>query len=493
MAAKEGASVHANNQVQSGGRSGGQGQLLTSCGQGYNPRFIPGFSPGYSDKGGHGGYGHGSHDRRGGGGNYGGRGGRGVHDNFDNNFYGSHGGYHGCYHGRGHAGGQFPSRGRGAAGWKVGPDHQQELLQEMLVGGTVPPRQLGHVLTDCTTIIHCGMCDSDNHVTKACPYQKGAKPTTIPCGFAVVGLGFYYIPYNGKEKAPRENKVTVVKVTKGSMTMANVIAELDRLLPNYKGTWIVEEKGPNRFATTFPSSEDLKWMVLWGPVVTKNVEAVMEIEESGDKNIYKYEIPKVWIQFRGLPKDFLEFPIIWAMRSILGSTQMVDMKFTNEHNTARLKVAVLALELIPEWVDVVIGDYEENVVDPVPINMGINPKVDEDNDGNVGEKKGEFNNENTNGNDNITGSKDGINGKATPSMGSSHSGAEPWKAEVMPVCGVVKKGVCQQQEKPKNLTTNAYVMPTRSSKRNAVANDEDSVEKATKLKAKKNLDVTQNK
>ena len=80
-------------------------------------------------------------------------------------------------------------------------------------------------------------------------------------------------------------------------------------------------------------------MVLWGPVVAKNVDAIMEIQESGDKNIYKYEIPKVWVQFRDLPKDLLEFLIIWAVGSILGSTRMLDMQFSNAHNMARLKVA----------------------------------------------------------------------------------------------------------------------------------------------------------
>ena len=104
-------------------------------------------------------------------------------------------------------------------------------------------------------------------------------------------------------------------------------------------TWIVEEKDPNSFITTFPSSEELQQMVLWGPVVAKNVDAIMEIQESGDKNIYKYEIPKVWVQFRDLPKDLLEFLIIWAVGSILGSTRMLDMQFSNAHNMARLKVA----------------------------------------------------------------------------------------------------------------------------------------------------------
>jgi hypothetical protein len=30
----------------------------------------------------------------------------------------------------------------------------------------------------------------------------------------VEGLGFYYIPYNGKEKTPSETKAAVVKVKK---------------------------------------------------------------------------------------------------------------------------------------------------------------------------------------------------------------------------------------------------------------------------------------
>ena len=54
-------------------------------------------------------------------------------------------------------------------------------------------------------------------------------------------------------------------VTKGSMTAAQVVVELDRLLPSYKGAWIVEEKGQNMFTTMFPSSDELHRMVLWGP------------------------------------------------------------------------------------------------------------------------------------------------------------------------------------------------------------------------------------
>ena len=36
----------------------------------------------------------------------------------------------------------------------------------------------------------------------------------------------------------------------------------------------------------------------------------MTISEKKDAEVYKYEIPKVWVQFRGLPSDLRNFPII---------------------------------------------------------------------------------------------------------------------------------------------------------------------------------------
>jgi hypothetical protein len=208
-------------------------------------------------------------------------------------------------------------------------------------------------------------------------------------------LGFYYIPFEGKQQVKSDNRLAVVKVTKGSMTAAQVVVELDRLLPSYKGSWVVEEKGQDMFTTTFPSSDELHRMVLWDPVVAKNVEATMEIEETMDKDIYRYEIPKAWVQFRGLPKELLEFPIIWAVGCMLGATRMVDMKFTNEHNLARLKVALLDPDLIPNLVNVLIGDYvyelqfrvenEGDENNPMPIDMDIDPAGhgSEDNGGNL--------------------------------------------------------------------------------------------------------------
>ena len=49
-----------------------------------------------------------------------------------------------------------------------------------------------------------------------------------------------------------------------------------------------------------------------------------------------YEIPKTWVQFQGFFDDFLEFPITWAVASILRVTHNVDMKITKEHKYGRI-------------------------------------------------------------------------------------------------------------------------------------------------------------
>jgi hypothetical protein len=62
-----------------------------------------------------------------------------------------------------------------------------------------------------------------------------------------------------------------------------------------------------------------------------------------------YLLPKVWTRVFGLRKELYEFLELWAVGSMLGSTQIVDR---------RVLVLVLNLSLISEKkLDVVIGDH----------------------------------------------------------------------------------------------------------------------------------------
>jgi hypothetical protein len=118
---------------------------------------------------------------------------------------------------------------------------------------------------------------------------------------------------------------------------------------------------------------------------TKIVKGKIRFEKGAENDVFKYEIDKVWVQFRGLPKELREFPIIWAIGSILGVPRAVDTKFT-EYGRARLKVAMLNPDLIPDLVDVVIGDFvyklqfrvEKDMPDGEPQVIDMDSTMDED-------------------------------------------------------------------------------------------------------------------
>jgi hypothetical protein len=59
----------------------------------------------------------------------------------------------------------------------------------------------------------------------------------------------------------------------------------------------------------------------------------------------------------GIRKSLREFLNLWAIGSMVGSTQTVDMKTTRKNNFGRILVAVLDPNLVPAKLDVVIGDH----------------------------------------------------------------------------------------------------------------------------------------
>jgi hypothetical protein len=80
----------------------------------------------------------------------------------------------------------------------------------------------------------------------------------------------------------------------------------------------------------------------------------------------------------GLPGELQEYLTIWAIGTILCVTKDVDMKFTRDFDRAQFQVLFLDPSLIPNSIDVVIGEFiyelhfkveRDEVVEPVPIDM----------------------------------------------------------------------------------------------------------------------------
>jgi hypothetical protein len=405
----------------------------------------------------------------------------------------------------------------------------------------------GHTISVCTAVLSCEICFGD-HVKKVCPNLKSLHSTALPCGYVVEGLGFYFIPIAENPKIPSDDKSAVVRVLEGSLTADQLAVELDKLLPG--NSWVIDEKGNDAFTTNFPSSEVLNHMVNWGPMDTKTVKGKIRFEKEAENDVFKYEIDKVWVQFRGLPKELQEFPIIWAIGSILGVSRVVDTKFTKKHGRARMKVAVLNSDLIPDLVDVVIGEYvyelqfrvEKDMSDGEPQVIDMDSTMDEDKAPKEKEPENMDHDANKTGdppagqlsdkqpNASVAPSGQHMN-KATagaptdlhmgndmtdqpdlpleadiqqgvevgagvilqqkntnkPVVSLSQTGMSPdgtaqWKASLMQ-----SKSDSGLLKKSKALSGGA-VSPVRASKRNAFNSDQDSLEKATKLKARKNLE-----
>jgi len=63
------------------------------------------------------------------------------------------------------------------------------------------------------------------------------------------------------------------------------------------------------------------------------------------------------VRVRCIREPLREFPILWAVGSLIGATQTVDMETTRKNEFGRILVAVLDPKLIPRVLDVVIGDH----------------------------------------------------------------------------------------------------------------------------------------
>jgi hypothetical protein len=135
----------------------------------------------------------------------------------------------------------------------------------------------GHAKDDCTATLLCDICESPAHVKGRCPLLKKAKPTyALTCGYAVDGLGFYYIPTAVAVRPRPAAKHAIVRVLEGVLNATQIKAELTRLVPS-KLTWEVEEVEPSVFKTVFPSKNEMHPMIEWGILHIRNSDDTTNI------------------------------------------------------------------------------------------------------------------------------------------------------------------------------------------------------------------------
>jgi hypothetical protein len=156
-----------------------------------------------------------------------------------------------------------------------------------------------------------------------------------------------------------DSKTAVVAVEGGQLTKEEVKGQLQRLFPG-KWVWDLRDHECNSFITKFPSKLELQRAMAFGGEMAKgdNIPAGVGLSfDLWQEKEIGFLLPKVWVRVFGLRKELREFLELWAVGTLLGSTQTVDMAETRKNNYGRVQIAVLNPALIPAQLDVVIADH----------------------------------------------------------------------------------------------------------------------------------------
>lgn len=253
----------------------------------------------------------------------------------------------------------------------------------------------GHTMNDCVAKLYCYVCDTDTHIKQRCPVYNAPKVYALPVGYGVNKGGFFHVPTNKKLAKMGDAKVAIIQVSDGEISAANVVCELERLLPNF-APWKVDQVDTKTFRTLFPSASELSRMVEWGPVRAKSQKATLEFRPASSGGRVKATLVDVWVQFNGLPSEFCTVPHIWGVGSTLGVASEVDMAFYRKHGICRVQVGVIDPQAIPFAGDVEIAKViyevhfwvEDGSSEGLPLAVDEEGSLDDDQNNNDKEHKG---------------------------------------------------------------------------------------------------------
>jgi hypothetical protein len=186
-----------------------------------------------------------------------------------------------------------------------------------------------------------------------CPILKQPRLLAHPCGYDVSGLGFYHIPHASITFGRSDNRLALVTVQGGVLSIPQLVAELSRLIPE-RWLWDVTQQDDHTFIVSFPSRGDLQRSVAFGKADIKE-HGVNLLFEEWKQEEEGMALQRVWIRIFRL--KLREFSVLWALGSMLGATQSVDMISSLKRDYGRVEVAVLNVDLLPNSIDtIVIGD-----------------------------------------------------------------------------------------------------------------------------------------
>jgi hypothetical protein len=135
----------------------------------------------------------------------------------------------------------------------------------------------------------------------------------------------------------------LIKVESGEVSQQLLLATLARIVP-VTWRWEAYEEGHKCFIVPFPSMEELTRMVPIGTITTNNKEGTFSIEEFVDDVQPIKVLDQVWVTITKVPRALRSFLPLWAVGTMIGATQKVDIHHLRRMGEVRILVAVLDIK-----------------------------------------------------------------------------------------------------------------------------------------------------
>jgi hypothetical protein len=203
--------------------------------------------------------------------------------------------------------------------------------------------------------VECVIC-TDDHFTNQCPLLRDPKPSVAYCAASDDNGFFFHIQAANEHDivaADVSPATALIKVESGEVSQQLLLTTLARIvLVTWR--WEAHEEGHKCFIVPFPSKEELTRMVSIGTITTKNKEGTFYIEEFVDDGQPIKVLDQVWMTVTKVPRALCSFLPLWAVGTMIGATQKVDIHHLRHTGEVRILVAVLDIKKIPKFTDVCV-------------------------------------------------------------------------------------------------------------------------------------------
>jgi hypothetical protein len=152
----------------------------------------------------------------------------------------------------------------------------------------------------------------------------------------------------------QSSTAALITVEAGEVYAQLLKIELARIIP-VRWDWEVQQLGAKSFVVPFPSKEELDCMIAIGTFTTKNKEGTITFAEYVDDVQPIKILDQVWVTVTKVPSVLSSFLPLWAVGTIVGATQKVDMVHLRAIGQVRILVAVYDVKKILKFADVCAG------------------------------------------------------------------------------------------------------------------------------------------